>query len=56
MQDVLYIDREAGAFVAWTYSDGQKVYVLQHATLKACIIYAQKHHFRAVNVNAARIY
>ena len=48
--DTLYYERSGGAFAAWTYSDGRKIY-LHLKTLTKIKRYAKRYRYRLIFVH-----
>ena len=48
--DTLYYERSGGAFAAWTYSDGRKIY-LRLRTLAEIEQYAKRYRYRLIFVH-----
>lgn len=51
MIDVLYYQRSAGSFEAWTYSDGSTVYLFNRAPIDRIRNYANHYGYRLVFVS-----
>jgi hypothetical protein len=49
--DKLFVERSNGRWEAWTYSDGQRIYVMRTYEYSKVESYAKKYHFDLVNVS-----
>ena len=46
----MYVERANGRWEAWTYSDGQRIYIMHAYDYGRVEAYAHKHHFKLVCV------
>lgn len=48
--DTMYVEMSGGAWEGWTYSDGQRVYLLRKYDLSDVEVWARQNHFRIIMV------
>jgi len=51
MADTMYVERANGCFEAWTYSDGERVYVLRQSSMAGVIRFAKMFGYDLVEVD-----
>ena len=50
MTETLYVERANGRFEAWTYSDGNRVFITFASNIMSIYAYAKRHGFHVQHV------